>query len=84
MRSQPLKALDEEINGFFGNIVAKNTGDNMVAKGNKEVESMSLVCKPPCKPPRAADKNKDYSTGRRKVYPKKPAAGTVSPQSAAP
>ena len=75
-----LKALDEEINGFFGNIVAKNTGDNMRAKGRTEVESVSLVCKPPCPPPKKSDKNNDFSTGKRKKFPKVVSPDRISPK----
>jgi hypothetical protein len=75
-----LKALDLEVNGFFGNIVAKNVGDEMLDQGIDKPTSFSLVCKPPCKPPKAADKNKDFSYGKKKAFPRKPTF--VSPKQA--
>lgn len=73
-----LKALDSEINNFFGG-VAKNIGDKMKKAGKKTITSLSLVCPPPCKPPKAADKNKDYSCGKKTAYPAKPAAAKTYP-----
>jgi hypothetical protein len=74
-----LLALDKTINRFFGTAVAKNTGDNMLEAGVEEIEGVSLVCKPPCTPPREEDKNKDYSTGKHATYPENP-PNEVSPK----
>lgn len=74
-----LKALDSEVNNFFGG-VAKNISAKMVAQGQSEITSFSLVCGPPCKPPKASDKNKDFSTGPKKSYPKNPKPEFVTPE----
>jgi len=74
-----LKALDTEVNNFFGG-VAKNIGNKMRKAGKTEIASLSLVCPPPCKPPKAADKNTDYSCGKRTTYPKKTKPSQVTPE----
>lgn len=80
--STTLKALDKKINNFMGNAFAKNTGNNMLKAGETEIKSVSLVCEQPCKPPKAGDENKDYSTGEKKSYPENP-PNVVSPRIAA-
>lgn len=73
-----LKALDTQVNNFFGG-VAKNLGNKMRKAGHTEIASLSLVCPPPCKPPKAADTNTDYSCGKRTTYPKKTTAAVATP-----
>jgi hypothetical protein len=74
-----LLALDSSVNNFFGG-VAKVTGKDMrreagLSEKSSErgptVEKFSMICKPPCDPPKAGDENKDYSVGRRSKFPDK-------------
>jgi hypothetical protein len=78
-----LKALDKKINNFLGNAFARNTGNNLLKQGETEIESVSLVCNPPCQPPKAGDEKKNYSTGSQSAYPPSPDPSTVSPRRAA-
>ena len=77
-----LKALDKKINNFMGNAFARNTGNNMLDENHDTVESVSLVCKPPCKPPRKGDEKKPYNAGKKRSYPKSPDPSRVSPKRA--
>lgn len=74
-----LKALDTEVNNFFGG-VAKNISKKMAAQGETDITSFSLVCGPPCKPPKKGDEKKDYSHGKKKAYPKNPKPEFVTPE----
>lgn len=78
-----LKALDDEINGFMGG-VTKNIGDKMLKKTPPQdtVQSVSLICKPPCKPPLAKDKDTSYSTGPKRSYPKNTDPSRMTPEHA--
>jgi len=71
-----LLALGSRVNNFFGSI-CKRTGDDMM-KGTppqEEISAVHFVCNPPCRPPKAADKNKNYSTGPAGKSPPAPVGG---------
>ena len=55
-----------------------NLGKNRV-QGQTDIASFSLVCGPPCKPPKKGDEKKDYSHGKKKTYPKNPKPEFVTP-----
>jgi len=75
-----LKALDSTINHFFGGI-EQHIADKMRAQGETEVTSVSMICDPPCKPPRKKDKNNSYNAGPRRTYPASPDPSMCSPVS---
>jgi hypothetical protein len=67
-----LVPVDAKVNNFFGS-VAKNTGDAMRnKKPPQNVESFTLICPGPCKPPDEKDKNTDFSAGAGKPWPDPP------------
>ncbi|MEM1229915.1 MAG: hypothetical protein AAGI15_05210, partial [Pseudomonadota bacterium] len=57
-----LKALDSNVNGFFGNSVAKIQGNRMLDQQQDEVSEVTFLCTPPCSPPHSGAENNDYST----------------------
>jgi hypothetical protein len=67
------KAMDQEVNGLFGE-VAGTRGNQMLKEGTTEVQSVSFVCKPPCKPPHDA-KNTDFSAVSDKKSARTPHPG---------
>lgn len=79
-------ALGSRVNNFFGSI-CKRTGDDMNDAARKasgdpdatgEITAVHFVCNPPCRPPRAVDKNTNYSTGPSSgAAPPSPAGNTV-------
>jgi hypothetical protein len=71
-----LKALDGQINNFFGTSFAQSKGNKLREQGQEKIGSVSLVCNPPCKPPGEGDENKPYSTGVQSSRPPQP-GGTV-------